>query len=81
MQFLRETVASLGMAREGGDNFKLTGGQVGGGDLACKTLDVNHRVFQIRLAQEAGTKLAIKMKRFANQPTRNFPWDSPSATS
>jgi hypothetical protein len=46
-----------------------------------QTFNVNQRALQIRLAPGAGTKLAIKMKRFVNQPTFNFPWDSPSATS
>lgn len=37
---------------------------------------INDRSFQVRLAPEAGAKLTVKMKRYANKPTLNFPWDS-----
>jgi hypothetical protein len=36
---------------------------------------VNARAFPVRLAPGAGTKLTIKMKRFANDPTLAFPWE------
>ncbi len=39
------------------------------------TQTVNARAFPVRLAPGAGTKLTIKMKRFANDPTLAFPWD------
>jgi hypothetical protein len=32
--------------------------------------------FPVRLAPGAGTKLTLKMKRFANEPTLSFPWES-----
>jgi hypothetical protein len=32
--------------------------------------------FPVRLAPGAGAKLTIKMKRFANDPTLSFPWES-----
>ena len=35
---------------------------------------VNGRAFKVRLTAGAGTKLTIKMKRFANTPTLSFPW-------
>jgi hypothetical protein len=41
-----------------------------------RTQPVNDRSFAVRLAPGAGTKLTVKMKRFANQPTLSFPWDS-----
>lgn len=39
------------------------------------TAPVNGRSFQVMLAPGAGQKLIVKMKRFANQPTLDFPWD------
>ncbi len=44
---------------------------------AGQTQSVNDSSFKVRLAPGAGAKLTIKMKRFANQPTLNFPWDRP----
>lgn len=35
---------------------------------------VNSRAFTVRLAPGAGTRLTLKMKRYANQPTLDFPW-------
>jgi hypothetical protein len=40
-----------------------------------RTQSVNDSSFVVRLAPGAGAKLTVKMKRFANQPTLNFPWD------
>jgi len=40
------------------------------------TTPVNGPNFPIRLAPGAGAKLTIKMKRFANDPTLSFPWES-----
>jgi hypothetical protein len=40
------------------------------------TSDVNAPNFPVRLAPGAGAKLTIKMKRFANDPTLSFPWES-----
>lgn len=37
---------------------------------------VNGRSFDVWLAPGAGTRLVIKMKRFANQPTLGFPWNN-----
>jgi predicted dehydrogenase len=42
----------------------------------ARTQPVNDRSFAVRLAPGAGTKLTVKMKRFANQPTLCFPWDT-----
>jgi hypothetical protein len=39
-----------------------------------KSLDVNKRSFDVRLARGAGAKLKVEMKRFANEPTLSFPW-------
>ena len=41
-----------------------------------RTQTVNDRSFRVSLAPGAGAKLAIRMKRFANQPTLDFPWDT-----
>src|SRR4029078_7085107 len=38
--------------------------------------EVNAPNFRVRLAPGAGAKLTIKMKRFANDPTLSFPWES-----
>jgi hypothetical protein len=32
--------------------------------------------FQVRLAPGSGARLTLKMKRFANDPTLSFPWES-----
>lgn len=40
-----------------------------------KTCLINNRSFQVRLAPGAGAKLLVKMKRYANKPTLDFPWD------
>ena len=40
------------------------------------SMDVNGPNFPVRLAPGAGAKLTIKMKRFANDPTLSFPWES-----
>jgi hypothetical protein len=40
------------------------------------TTQVNAPNFPVRLAPGAGAKLTIKMKRFANDPTLSFPWES-----
>jgi hypothetical protein len=39
-------------------------------------MDVNAANFPVRLAPGAGAKLTIRMKRFANDPTLSFPWES-----
>ena len=41
-----------------------------------QVLPVNSRAFRVNLAPGAGAKLVIKMKRFANRPTLNFPWEA-----
>jgi hypothetical protein len=41
-----------------------------------RTQTVNDRSFRVSLAPGAGAKLTIRMKRFANQPTLDFPWES-----
>jgi hypothetical protein len=46
-----------------------------------RTQPVNDRSFSARLAPGAGAKLTVKMKRFANQPTLAFPWDTVSLGS
>ncbi len=38
---------------------------------------VNNRFFTVRLAPGAGTRLTLAMKRYANQPTLEFPWEGP----
>jgi len=38
---------------------------------------VNNRFFSVRLAPGAGTRLTLAMKRYANQPTLEFPWEGP----
>jgi hypothetical protein len=37
---------------------------------------VNAANFPVRLAPGAGARLTIRMKRFANDPTLSFPWES-----
>ena len=40
-----------------------------------QTLSVNYPCFTVRLAPGAGGRIALRMKRYANQPTLAFPWD------
>jgi hypothetical protein len=40
-----------------------------------KTTPVNGTHFRVQLAPGAGDTLTITMKRYANQPTTEFPWD------
>ncbi|OGG57289.1 MAG: hypothetical protein A3F84_02150 [Candidatus Handelsmanbacteria bacterium RIFCSPLOWO2_12_FULL_64_10] len=40
-----------------------------------QTLSVNDPCFTVRLAPGAGGRIALRMKRYANQPTLAFPWD------
>jgi hypothetical protein len=40
-----------------------------------QTIPLNAREFTVRLGPGAGGKLALKMRRFVNQPTVAFPWD------
>ena len=40
------------------------------------TMEVNAPNFPVRLAPGAGARLTIRMKRFANDPTLSFPWES-----
>jgi len=40
-----------------------------------QTLPVNAPCFTVRLAPGAGGRIALRMKRYANQPTLAFPWD------
>ena len=40
-----------------------------------REVPIDHSFFTIRLAPGAGSRVAIKMKRYANQPTFAFPWD------
>ncbi|HEX8301427.1 hypothetical protein [Sphingomonas sp.] len=42
------------------------------------TRTVGDRTCTVRLAPGAGTKLTLKMKRYANQPTLDFPWGAPA---
>ena len=39
-------------------------------------MEVNAPNFPVRLAPGAGAKLTIRMKRFANDPSLSFPWES-----
>ena len=39
---------------------------------------VNNRFLTVRLAPGAGMRLTLAMKRYANQPTLEFPWGGPS---
>ena len=36
---------------------------------------INDRAFSVQLAPGAGARLTVGMKRFANKPTLNFPWN------
>ncbi len=36
---------------------------------------LNHPFFTLRLAPGAGSRITIKMNRYANRPTLTFPWD------
>jgi hypothetical protein len=38
---------------------------------------VNARSFTVRLAPGAGSRLQLKMRRYANPPTLDFPWSGP----
>ena len=38
---------------------------------------VDARFFTVRLAPGAGARLVLKMRRFANRPTLDFPWGGP----
>jgi hypothetical protein len=38
--------------------------------------DVNAPHFTLRLAPGAGARLRVEMRRYANQPTLDFPWDA-----
>jgi hypothetical protein len=40
-----------------------------------QTVPLNAREFTVRLGPGSGGKLALKMRRFVNQPTVAFPWD------
>jgi len=44
-----------------------------------KTQPVDAPHFKVRLAPGAGATLTIRMKRFANQPTLDYPWDGPQS--
>jgi hypothetical protein len=39
------------------------------------SLDVNGTLFAVRLAPKAGTRLFVKMRRYANTPSARLPWD------
>ena len=39
------------------------------------TLSVDKSAFTVRLAPGAGSRIVLRMKRYANQPTLLFPWD------
>ena len=39
---------------------------------------VGQRFFTVRLAPGAGTRLSVRMQRYANQPTLDFPWAPPA---
>jgi hypothetical protein len=41
------------------------------------TRPVGDRAFTVRLAPGSGARLSLKMKRYANQPTLDFPWGGP----
>ena len=43
--------------------------------LNDKEIPVNHPFFTVHLVPGAGSRLTIKMKRYANQPTLKHPWD------
>ncbi len=40
-----------------------------------KTLSIDKSSFTVRLAPGAGSRIVLKMRRYANQPTLIFPWD------
>ncbi len=40
-----------------------------------KTVPVNDSVLRVRLSPGSGSRLSITMKRYANQPTMQSPWD------
>ena len=39
-----------------------------------KTLPIDKSAFTVRLAPGAGSRIVLKMNRYANQPTLLFPW-------
>jgi hypothetical protein len=44
-------------------------------EVGGRTTPLNARAFTVQLAPGAGAKMSLTMKRYANQPTAQFPWD------
>ena len=44
-------------------------------EIDGKSIPINARDFTVELAPGAGAKLSLAMKRYANQPTAQFPWN------
>lgn len=47
-------------------------------EIDGRTHDINAPHFTVKLAPGAGSRLVIRTKRYANQPTLAFPWDARS---
>lgn len=67
-----------------GRTVTIQGGAYGEHQIMTAAIDggvakrVDDRSFTIRLAPGAGARLQLKMRRFANAPTLNFPWAGPA---
>jgi hypothetical protein len=49
--------------------------QINSVEIDGQTVTVDGASFAVRLAPGCGTRLVLKMQRYANQPTLAFPWD------
>lgn len=49
--------------------------QIISAEMDGQTVAVDNSAFTVRLAPGCGTRLVLKMKRYANQPSLAFPWD------
>ena len=48
--------------------------QVGTVGVEGRVTPIDRAVFTVRLAPGCGTRMVVKMGRYANQPTFAFPW-------
>lgn len=49
--------------------------QLSSADVGGTTLQIDGPHFAVRLAPGSGQEVRIDMKRYANEPAFNFPWD------
>ena len=62
-------------------NVTVQGGAYAEHEIATVSVDgqpdqsVSDSAFTVELSPGCGTKLELKTKRYANQPTLTFPWD------